>query len=152
MFDYGELRHLLLLLIRDKPSHGYELIKDIEERFGGSYSPSPGVIYPTLTWLNDMGYADVTETTGGRKSYTITEAGQSFLEANGPVGEALLGRLGGGADGDSRNGPPLPILRAMENLKFALRLRLKDGEASRETIAAMAAVLDEATRKLETLE
>src|SRR5262245_17752487 len=57
LFDYGELRLLILALIAEAPSHGYELIKSIEERFGGSYTPSPGVIYPTLSWLDDMGYA-----------------------------------------------------------------------------------------------
>src|SRR4051812_37924481 len=79
LFDYGELRLLVLALIAQAPAHGYELIKTIEDRFGGSYTPSPGVIYPTLSWLEDMGYATV-EAEGGRKSYAITEAGTTFLE------------------------------------------------------------------------
>jgi DNA-binding PadR family transcriptional regulator len=68
LFDYGELRLLVLALIAEQPAHGYELIKIIEERFGGSYTPSPGVIYPTLSWLEDMGYARVEPKEGGRKS------------------------------------------------------------------------------------
>src|SRR4051812_30777633 len=59
LFDYGELRLLVLAMIAEQPRHGYELMQVIEERTGGSYSPSPGVIYPTLSWLEDMGYAHV---------------------------------------------------------------------------------------------
>src|SRR3974390_2082631 len=71
-FDYGELRLLALAMIAEQPRHGYELMKAIEERMGGSYSPSPGVIYPTLAWLEDMGYAAVEIEDAGRKRYRIT--------------------------------------------------------------------------------
>jgi DNA-binding PadR family transcriptional regulator len=93
LFDYGELRLLVLALIAKAPAHGYELIKTIEERFGGSYTPSPGVIYPTLSWLDDMGYATV-EAEAGRKSYAITPAGQAFLDENHDAAEALFQRSG----------------------------------------------------------
>ncbi len=59
IFGHGGLRFVLLQLIADKPSHGYELIKSIEERLGGTYSPSPGIVYPTLTLLEEMGYVSV---------------------------------------------------------------------------------------------
>src|SRR5262245_43980001 len=72
LFDYGELRLLLLAMIAGRPRHGYELIKAIEERFGGSYTPSPGVIYPTLSWLDDMGYVAIEAEEAGRKRYRIT--------------------------------------------------------------------------------
>ena len=66
-----------LQLIAEKPAHGYELIKAIEDRLGGSYAPSPGVVYPTLTLLEEMGYLSVeTADTGGRKRYSITASGQ----------------------------------------------------------------------------
>src|SRR5271169_6179913 len=68
-FDYGELRLLVLAMIAEQPRHGYEIIKLIEERFGGSYTPSPGVIYPTLSWLEDMGYTTVEATDTSRKRY-----------------------------------------------------------------------------------
>src|ERR1044072_6068887 len=71
LFDYGELRLLILALIAEQPRHGYELIKSIEERFGGRYTPSPGVIYPTLSWLEDMGYAAVEAEAAGRKRYSL---------------------------------------------------------------------------------
>ncbi len=57
MFDGGELRLVILALIAEKPRHGYEIIKELGERVGGDYSPSPGVVYPTLTLLEEMGYA-----------------------------------------------------------------------------------------------
>jgi hypothetical protein len=67
LFDYGELRFVLLRMIAQTPRHGYELIKAIEERMGGTYSPSPGVIYPTLTLLEEQGYATVTADSGKKQ-------------------------------------------------------------------------------------
>src|ERR1700732_1421526 len=73
VFDHGDLRLLILQLVAEKPRHGYELIKAIEEQLGGSYSPSPGVIYPTLTMLEELGYATVAAPSdGGKKLYTVT--------------------------------------------------------------------------------
>src|SRR5271163_3127511 len=69
VFEQGDLRLVLLKLIADKPSHGYELIKAVEEAVGGAYSPSPGLVYPTLTLLEEMGYVEVVESDGGKKAY-----------------------------------------------------------------------------------
>src|ERR1700756_1136866 len=71
LFDYGELRYVVLALIEEKPRHGYEIIKAIEDRSAGTYSPSPGVIYPTLTLLEEIGHATVTEA-AGKNLYAIT--------------------------------------------------------------------------------
>ena len=73
-FGAGDLRYVILQLISEKPSHGYEIIKSIQERLGGMYAPSPGVVYPMLTMLEEMGHATVV-TEGARKLYTITEEG-----------------------------------------------------------------------------
>jgi len=78
LFDHGDLRFILLRMIADKPAHGYDLIKALEERMGGGYSPSPGVIYPTLTLLEEQGFADVSPE-GGKKLYQVTEEGLAFL-------------------------------------------------------------------------
>jgi DNA-binding PadR family transcriptional regulator len=100
LFDYGELRLLLLAMIAERPHHGYELIKAVEERVGGSYSPSSGVIYPTLSWLDDMGYAQVHAEETDRKRYRITAEGEAFLVANRAAADELLARAGpGGAGG-----------------------------------------------------
>ena len=145
LFDYGELRLLVLALIAQAPAHGYELIRTIEDRFGGAYTPSPGVIYPTLSWLADMGYASV-ERDGGRKSYAITDEGRSFLEANRATADALFQR--GNNDGPGRRGRSLQVMRAMHNLKTALRLRLVSGPADDAAIDAIAAAIDEAALKI----
>jgi DNA-binding PadR family transcriptional regulator len=77
-FERGDLRYVLLEHLAEQPAHGYELIRALEERFHGFYTPSPGTIYPTLQWLEDLGYVTATETEG-RKVYAITEAGRGFL-------------------------------------------------------------------------
>src|SRR6266850_289473 len=82
VFDHGDLRYVLLQLIAEKPRHGYELIKAIEEKFGGMYSPSPGIIYPTLTLLAELGYIRPEGSEGARKQYAITPEGTAFLTAN----------------------------------------------------------------------
>jgi DNA-binding PadR family transcriptional regulator len=145
LFDYGELRLLVLALIAQAPAHGYELIKTIEDRFDGAYSPSPGVIYPTLSWLEDSGYASVSAG-GGRKSYAITEDGRAFLQANQAAADALFRR--GGNEGVGRRGRSLQVMRAMHNLKTALRLRLVAGSIDEATTNAIAAAIDEAAQKI----
>ncbi|MCX5577795.1 PadR family transcriptional regulator [Kaistia terrae] len=148
MFDYGELRLLLLAMIAERPWHGYELIKAIEERFAGSYSPSPGVIYPTLAWLDDMGYAAIEPVEAGRKRYRITAEGEAFLVANRAAADELLARVGhtGPRGGEAI---PAPMVRAMENLKLALRLRIQRGSIDAATAEAIAAALDAAAQTVE---
>jgi len=136
-------------MIAEQPRHGYELIKVIEERFGGSYTPSPGVIYPTLSWLDDMGYAAVGEgDEGGRKRYRVTAEGEAFLAANRAAADALLTRIGPDSGGGARN-VPAPLVRAMENLKLAMRLRLKRGAIDETAAQAIAAALDAAAQTVE---
>lgn len=81
MFDQGDLKYVILQLLADKPRHGYEIIKELEERSGGAYSPSPGTVYPTLTMLEEMGYATAKQEdgTGGKKIYEITQEGRDYL-------------------------------------------------------------------------
>jgi DNA-binding PadR family transcriptional regulator len=78
MFEQGDLKFVVLNLLSDRPRHGYEIIKAIEELAGGEYSPSPGVIYPTLTLLEELGQATVTLEQGGKKQYGITAAGTAL--------------------------------------------------------------------------
>jgi DNA-binding PadR family transcriptional regulator len=88
----GDLQLVLLALLAERPSHGYELIKALEERSGGFYSPSPGMIYPALTWLEEMGHASVTAE-GAKKLYSITDAGREYLKQNQDAADAMLGQL-----------------------------------------------------------
>jgi DNA-binding PadR family transcriptional regulator len=146
-FDYGELRILALAMIAEQPRHGYELMKAVEERMGGSYSPSPGVIYPTLSWLEDMGYV-TSEEEAGRKRYRVTTEGQAFLTANRAAVDALNARLGSTGASASR-GVPAPVLRSMENLKLALRLRLRQGPLDEGAAQSIAVALDAAAQAVE---
>ena len=79
MFEQGDLKYVILRLLEEKPRHGYEIIKELESRFGGSYAPSPGTVYPTLTMLEDLGYARVVPEEGGKKIYEITDEGRKHL-------------------------------------------------------------------------
>jgi len=147
-FAHGDLRLVILRLIAEKPRHGYEIIKEIEERVAGAYSPSPGVIYPTLTLLEELGYVAVSPGEGARKLHEITEAGRSFLIANRPAVDALFARMEEASQ--ARGGGPAPqILRAMENLKLALRLRLGRGPLSEEQVTAVTTALDAAATTVE---
>ncbi len=134
-------------MIAAEPRHGYELMKGVEERLGGTYSPSPGVIYPTLAWLEDMGFVALDTAEAGRKRYRITAEGEAFIAANRSALEALEARLGSGGAG--RPGIPAPVLRAMENLKLAMRLRLARGPLTPEAATAIAAALDTAVQEVE---
>jgi DNA-binding PadR family transcriptional regulator len=88
VFDHGDLRLIILVLLAEKPRHGYEIIKEIEDRFGGMYSPSPGTVYPTLTMLEDLGYARALPEEGGKKIYEITDEGRKHLaEHSGTVND-----------------------------------------------------------------
>ncbi|HYC08770.1 MAG TPA: PadR family transcriptional regulator [Steroidobacteraceae bacterium] len=88
----GDLQLVLLALLADRPSHGYELIKALEERSGGFYSPSPGMVYPALTWLEEVGYASVAAE-GAKKLYSITESGRAYLSENQDAADAMLDQL-----------------------------------------------------------
>jgi DNA-binding PadR family transcriptional regulator len=88
----GDLQLLLLLLLQENPRHGYELIKAMESRTSGYYSPSPGVIYPALTYLEEIGFASV-EAEGNKKLYRISDTGTAFLKENQQTAEAMLNEL-----------------------------------------------------------
>ncbi len=92
--ERGDLRYVILDLLENQPSYGYELIRALEDRFHGFYSPSPGTVYPTLQWLQDLGYVTAAEQ-DGRKMYTITDEGRRFLAARGPKVEEVWERMAG---------------------------------------------------------
>ena len=92
MLAQGDLKLLALALIAERPRHGYELIKLIEEKTGGWYSPSPGVVYPTLTFLEEAGYVTA-ESEGAKKRYTITPEGRAYLDENREIADMVIARL-----------------------------------------------------------
>ncbi|HVJ32141.1 MAG TPA: PadR family transcriptional regulator [Terriglobia bacterium] len=147
-FDHGDLRYVVLQLIADKPRYGYEVIKEIEERLGGTYTPSPGVIYPTLTLLEELGHATVSNAEGNKKLYAITEDGKAFLAASQPMIQSIFSRMAE-ANAAQGGGPAPQILRAMENLKMAIRLRLSQGPLNETQIHSITAAIDSAAQQIE---
>lgn len=150
VFDTGELRLVLLKLISDQPRHGYELIRAIEELSGGFYVPSPGVVYPTLTMLHEMGQIEEAGSGGTRKAFSVTTEGTEHLAARKAEVEALFARLSQFATARERSDGG-PIRRAMHNLKTALAYRLEREDVAAETLHQVAAILDEAAQKIERL-
>ena len=149
VFDSGELKLVILAMIAEKPRYGYELIKDLGERVGGDYSPSPGVVYPTLTLIEEMGYASSSQDPAGRKLYTVTPEGEAFLAANKAQVDAIFARLDGG--NEDRFAGAGSVLRAMLNLRAAVRLRVRGRSATPEQIQAIADALDAAAKTIEKI-
>ena len=149
MFDGGQLRLVLLRLIADKPRHGYDLIRAIEERTGGAYAPSPGIVYPTLTMLSDMGLIEEQSAEGARKLFAITPEGTAHLAEHAAEVAAMLARLDElGAMRERTDA--VPIRRALHNLRSVLQSRLGDG-LDKERMHDAAALIDEVAQKIERL-
>ncbi|HWF63662.1 MAG TPA: PadR family transcriptional regulator [Rhizomicrobium sp.] len=146
LYDGDELRLVLLSLIAEKPRHGYDLIKEIEERSGGLYAPSPGVIYPTLTMLQDMGLIVESDAAGTRKVYAATPDGTAYLARNKEQTDELLARMG--ELKSLQKGDTAPVRRAMRNLHAALAEKLARADSD-EIMHKIAALLDETTQKIE---
>ncbi len=134
MFAQGDLRLLLLALIADKPSHGYDLIRTIEARFGGNYAPSPGTIYPTLTLLEEQELITAQNESGGKKSYSATEAGRRHLEEHATQVQALMSRIDIMARGAGHAPMPESVMHAIHTLRQSIMARFggwTEGEEKR---------------------
>jgi len=92
MFEAGEIKFVILRLLKEKPRHGYEVIKALEERMAGCYTPSPGTVYPTLQMLEDQGYVRAVET-GGKKIYEITPEGVKYLDEHRDLLDEIVDRV-----------------------------------------------------------
>ncbi len=145
MLAQGDLKLLALALIAEQPRHGYELIKLIEEKTSGAYSPSPGVVYPTLTFLEEAGYVTA-ECEGAKKRYTITEEGRSYLDENRDIADMVLARLEAlgkklarrrraweDRHGDDDTSVPKLVNAALDNLREVAAKRLGTGDEDAET-------------------
>lgn len=151
MFEQGAIKLLALSLIAERPCHGYDIIKFIEGLVGGDYSPSPGVIYPTLTYLVDMGWAAVADSDAGRKQYSITPEGLAQLERQQADLTALKERLRLVREGAGARRSP-DIERAMGNLKAVLQVRFSHEAADASLARRVAALIDEAALAIQKLE
>ena len=150
VFDSGELRLVLLKLIADEPRHGYELIRAIEELTGGSYVPSPGMVYPTLTLLDEIGHVAETKSEGSRKAFAVTPDGTAHLVERKAEVDALFARLAVLANVRERT-DAAPVRRAMGNLREALINRLGRDGVHKQTVHDAVAIIDEAAQRIERL-
>jgi DNA-binding PadR family transcriptional regulator len=144
----GDLRLLALALIAEAPRHGYEIIKLVEEKTGSFYSPSPGIVYPTLTYLEEAGYVTAS-TDGAKKLYTLTDEGKAYLDANRDIVKAVLDRLAAIGEKVSRRRraqggereqelPPL-VDAAIRHLRDVVAKRLKtDADAEARLVEVLA--------------
>jgi len=147
MFEQGSLRLVILHLLQEKPRHGYEVIKAIEQLVGGDYSPSPGVIYPTLTLLEELAYAAVEAENGGKKLYRVTAEGLVFLEEHRAGLELVLKRMELKKRASGSESPELR--RAIQNFKLALHTRLGKGELDQQQLHAIIDIIDHAAVAIE---
>ena len=148
MFGAGELRLVLLKLIADEPRHGYDLIRAVEELTHGDYAPSPGVVYPTLTLLGDMGLIEEQASPGARKKFAVTEDGRRHLTEHEEEVARLLERLEETGEGRRRSARP-ELGRALGNLKAALRNRAAHGGWDERLLHEVVDILDEAAKRIE---
>jgi DNA-binding PadR family transcriptional regulator len=148
MFSGGELRLVLLKLIADQPRHGYELIKAVEDLTGGEYAPSPGVVYPTLTMLEDMGHITEKKSKDSKKVYEATDEGRANLEENSDEVDELIERLEGHGH-NRRRGQRPEIGRAIGNLMTALRNRIAHDGWNEQLLNEVVDILDEAAQRIE---
>jgi len=149
LFDAGQLRFIVLQSIAAKPSHGYDIIKALEERFGGVYSPSPGVIYPTLSLLEDQGFVEVA-VIGAKKLYTITPEGNAILKENRGFIDAINARLNSLADRRGRGHYP-ELRKAIHDLKHVVLFRLQSGPMSSKLAHQMDAIIRRAAEEIKEL-
>jgi DNA-binding PadR family transcriptional regulator len=146
--ESGELKLVLLRLISEEPRHGYDLIRAIEELTGGEYAPSPGIVYPTLTLLQDMGLIEEAPGEGARKPFEATQAGHEYLEEREKEADAIFDRLADLApERDHSAGPA--IGRAVKNLMTAMTQRISREGFDEELFHEIAAILDEAAQRIE---
>ena len=150
MFGTGELRLALLALIAENPSHGYELIKGIEEMTGGGYAPSPGAVYPTLQLLEDEGAIEEAEAEGAKKPFAATDKGRAELESRAAEVEGLMRRLGRHAERTSHVRSS-DMFRAMGNLASVLKNRARAGKLDERTIGEIVDMIDEMAKRIERL-
>ena len=150
MFESGELRLVLLKLIADEPRHGYDLIRAIEEMTGAEYAPSPGVVYPTLTLLQDMGLIEEAKGKGPRKVFQATDEGRAHLEEREEEVEALFERLRDLAPREGSSAGPA-IGRAVKNLMTALSHRVRSEGFNDDLLHEIAGILDDAAQRIERI-
>ncbi|WMT47404.1 MULTISPECIES: PadR family transcriptional regulator [Acidithiobacillus] len=145
LLDQGMLRFVVLQELDREPCHGYELIKRLTERSGGIYSPSPGMIYPMLTMLEELGLVLVTES-GNKRRYSLTDRGKDFLDENRALTQAVAERLEALAKDDWEN-----MRRHLQGLRDAVHERVAVAHGQRQVVARLEEILENALKQVRNL-
>lgn len=150
IFEQGDLKYVILRLLAEKPRHGYEIIKELEVRFGGAYAPSPGTVYPTLTMLEDLGYARAMPEEGGRKIYEITDEGRKHLEEHSATVDDIFERIAKFVEGFF-DAPMSDLKRSMASLGRATFYVASRSPNDRERLSKISEILKKAAADIEKL-
>lgn len=150
LFEQGDLKYVILRLIAEKPRHGYEVIKELEERLGGAYAPSPGTVYPTLSMLEDLGYVRAMPEDGGRKIFEITDAGREHLAEHSSTVDDIFDRISRFVEGFF-DAPMADLKRSMTNLARATFAAASRSPNDRARISEIADVLSRAAAEIDAI-
>ena len=150
MFEQGDLRYVVLRLLEEKPRHGYEIIKALEDRFGGTYAPSPGVVYPTLQLLEDLGYARIVPGPEGKKTYEITDAGRAYLAENQHTVDSIFERIAKMV-GNLLDEPMTEVHSAFRDVGKATYRRATDGAGQPATLRQIVDILARAAKEIDAI-
>lgn len=150
MFEQGDLKYVILKLLEEKPRHGYDVIKELEEKSGGAYAPSAGTVYPTLQLLEDLGYASVAPEEGGKRIYSITDAGKQYLEQNKSTVEDVFDRLAD-VGASILSDAVMDINRAFRDVASATYGPVRSYHKDTETATKVKEILERTARELREL-
>ena len=150
VIDSGELRLLLMKLLSETPRHGYDLIREIEAMTGGAYAPSPGMVYPTLTLLQEMDLISELESEGSRKAFSLTDQGTLEITASVKEIDGIIARMSAMRETHQRMDGG-PVRRAIENLRRVIRSRLGNDDVDKDMLHTVAGILDETAQRIERL-
>jgi DNA-binding PadR family transcriptional regulator len=151
IFEQGDLKYVILRLLEEKPRHGYEIIKELEDRFSGAYSPSPGTVYPTLTMLEDLGYAKVSQDESGRKVYEITPEGSAYLAEHSTTVDSIFDRIARFVEG-FLDTPMMELNASFRRVGKAAYGNASRKMSDKETLNRIREILDRAAAELEQLD
>ena len=150
MFEQGDLKLVILRLLEEKPRHGYEIIKELESRSAGAYSPSPGTVYPTLTLLEDLGYARAVPEEGGKKIYEITDEGRKHLADNSTTVNDVFDKFVKFAEGFTAS-PMMEVNNAFRNVAKATYSTATSHISDTAKLAKIKEILARASSEIEGL-
>ncbi len=146
MFGPGDLRLVLMALIEERPRHGYDLIKAVEEAFGGAYAPSPGAVYPTLSLLEDEGLLSSATDESNKRVYNLTDAGKAWLKENRTAVDGVMERMRMTGRMVSGQTTPDTVHESLRTLRQAIQM--KPGDWSLEEEARVVEILMNAARAI----